>query len=31
MKFKEWNDFKSGDWQNEIDVRDFIREKLYTI
>lgn len=24
MKFKEWNDFKSGDWQNEIDVRNFI-------
>lgn len=24
MKFEEWNDFKNGDWQNEIDVRNFI-------
>lgn len=31
MKFKEWEGFKKGNWQNEIDVRDFIREKLYTI
>ena len=25
MKFDEWNGFKSGDWKNEIDVRDFIQ------
>ena len=27
--FKEWNGFKSGEWQNEINVRDFI-QKNYT-
>lgn len=25
MKFDEWNGFKNGDWQNEIDVRNFIQ------
>lgn len=25
MKFEEWNGFKNGDWQNEIDVRSFIQ------
>ena len=25
MKFDEWNGFKSSDWKNEIDVRDFIQ------
>ena len=25
MKFEEWNGFKCGDWQNEINVRDFIQ------
>jgi formate C-acetyltransferase len=29
MKFEEWNNFKSGNWQKEIDVRDFI-QKNYT-
>lgn len=29
MKFEQWNDFNSGDWQTEIDVRDFI-QKNYT-
>ena len=25
MKFDEWNNFVSGDWQSEIDVRSFIQ------
>ncbi len=25
MKFKQWNNFKSGDWQHEINIRDFIQ------
>lgn len=25
MEFKQWNKFKSGDWQKEINVRDFIQ------
>ena len=25
MKFEEWKNFKSGDWQSEINVRDFIQ------
>ena len=25
MEFKEWNEFKNGDWKNEINVRDFIQ------
>lgn len=25
MKFKEWNQFTQGNWQNEINVRDFIQ------
>lgn len=25
MKFEEWNGFKCGDWQTEINVRDFIQ------
>ena len=29
MQFKEWNGFKTGNWQFEIDVRDFI-QKNYT-
>ncbi len=29
MKFEEWEGFNSGDWQEEIDVRDFI-QKNYT-
>lgn len=29
MEFKQWNNFKSGEWQNEINVRDFI-QKNYT-
>ena len=29
MKFDEWNGFTSGDWEDEIDVRDFI-QKNYT-
>ena len=29
MKFDEWNGFNSGDWQQEINVRDFI-QKNYT-
>ena len=29
MKFDEWNGFKSGNWQKEIDVRNFI-QKNYT-
>ena len=26
MEFKEWNNFKSGDWKHEINVRDFIQQ-----
>ena len=29
MIFEEWKDFNSGNWQEEIDVRDFI-QKNYT-
>ena len=29
MKFDEWNGFTGGDWEDEIDVRDFI-QKNYT-
>ncbi len=29
MKFEQWNGFQSGDWQTEINVRDFI-QKNYT-
>ena len=29
MKFEQWNGFKQGDWQDEINVRDFI-QKNYT-
>ena len=29
MKFEEWKDFKAGDWQREINVRDFI-QRNYT-
>ena len=29
MKFEEWKDFKPGDWQREINVRDFI-QRNYT-
>ena len=29
MKFNEWKDFATGDWQKRIDVRDFI-QKNYT-
>jgi len=29
MNFNEWNGFKKGDWQTEINVRDFI-QKNYT-
>ena len=29
MKFDEWKDFAGGEWQNEINVRDFI-QKNYT-
>ena len=29
MKFEQWNGFKKGTWQEEIDVRDFI-QKNYT-
>ena len=29
MKFDEWDSFVDGNWQNEIDVRDFI-QKNYT-
>ncbi len=29
MKFEEWKDFKSGSWEQEIDVREFI-QKNYT-
>ncbi len=29
MKFEQWNGFESGDWQEEINVRDFI-QKNYT-
>ena len=25
MKFEQWNEFEKGDWQNEINVRDFIQ------
>ena len=29
MKFEQWNGFNLGDWQNEINVRNFI-QKNYT-
>ena len=29
MKFDAWNGFSAGDWQNQINVRDFI-QKNYT-
>ncbi len=29
MKFKQWDGFQSGDWESEINVRDFI-QKNYT-
>lgn len=29
MKFEQWNNFKSGSWENEVNVRDFI-QKNYT-
>ena len=29
MKFEQWKEFKCGDWQTEINVRDFI-QKNYT-
>ena len=29
MKFEEWDGFKCGDWQTEINVRDFI-QRNYT-
>ena len=29
MNFKQWEDFEKGDWQQEINVRDFI-QKNYT-
>ena len=25
MEFEQWKNFKSGDWQSEINVRDFIQ------
>ncbi len=31
MEFKQWEGFKKGNWQNEIDVRSFIRRKLHTL
>ena len=29
MKFEQWKDFENGDWQSEINVRDFI-QRNYT-
>ena len=29
MKYNEWNGFNGGDWENEINIRDFI-QKNYT-
>ncbi len=29
MKFEQWNNFKTGSWENEVNVRDFI-QKNYT-
>ena len=29
MKFKQWEGFQSGDWESEINVRDFI-QRNYT-
>lgn len=31
MDFKQWNNFEKGNWCNEIDVRDFIQKKLYSV
>ena len=25
MKFEQWKDFNKGDWQSEINVRNFIQ------
>ena len=30
MKFKQWDNFKKGDWQHEINVRDFIQRNYTT-
>ena len=29
MKFEQWKDFEPGDWNQEINVRDFI-QRNYT-
>lgn len=29
MKFEQWDGFEKGDWQSEINVRDFI-QRNYT-
>ena len=29
MKFEQWNGFKNGSWENEVNIRDFI-QKNYT-
>ena len=29
MRFEEWNNFNSGSWEHEVNVRDFI-QKNYT-
>ncbi len=29
MKFEEWNNFNGGNWENEIDVRDFIQKNYH--
>ncbi|SUB36332.1 protein PflB [Pasteurella multocida] len=28
---KAWEGFTGGDWQTEVNVRDFIQKKLYTL
>lgn len=29
MRFSEWNNFNSGDWENTINVRDFIQKNYH--
>ena len=29
MKFDQWEGFEKGDWESEINVRDFIQKNLH--
>lgn len=30
-KHYEWQGFNRGDWENGVDVREFIQKKLYSL